>query len=96
MADADAERWFEIESPQPSIKSIIVGKDALGFKIDIYGANPAENFEGGDTIQDRVSHVISILNRYVGPESTWLDYDTREPVHVWDALTALSDLEEWT
>lgn len=95
MHSQDSERWFEIESPQPAIKSIIVGKDILGFKIDIHGIDPNEHFEGGDSIQDRVSQVIRILNGYVGPESTWLDYDSREPVHVWDALAALSDLEEW-
>ena len=95
MPSQETERWFEIQSSQPTIKSIIVGKDSLGFKIDIYGIDPNEHFEGGDSIQDRVSHVICILNSYVGPESKWLDYETREPVHVWDALAALSDLEEW-
>jgi len=89
------ERWFEIESPRPEIRSIVVGKDRLGFKIDIYGVNPDEHFEGGDQIQDRVSHVIETLHKHVGPDSKWVDYETREPIHVWDALAALSELEEW-
>jgi len=89
------ERWFEIENPRAGIRSIVVGKDSLGLKIDIYGDNPDEHFDGGDQIQDRVSHVITTLHRHVGPESTWVEYDTRERIHLWDALSALSDLEEW-
>jgi hypothetical protein len=89
------ERWFEIDSPNPRIRCIVVGKDSLGFKIEIYGVNPDDHFDGGDQIQDRVSHVIETLHKHVGPESTWVDLDTREPIHVWDALAALSDLEEW-
>ena len=74
MAD---ERWFEIQSPKAGIESIIVGKDILGYKIDIHGLNPDDRFEGGDTIQDRVSDVVRILKRYVGPDSKWIDYHTR-------------------
>jgi hypothetical protein len=91
----DQERWFEIESPRHDIRSIVVGKDALGFKIDIYGINPGEHFEGGDQIQDRVSHVIRTLHKYVASDSKWVDCETREPIQAWDALAALSDLEEW-
>src|SRR5687768_16608774 len=50
------ERWFEILHPKAGISSVVVGKDTLGFKIDIYGDDPDEHFEGGDQIQDRVSH----------------------------------------
>ena len=89
------ERWFEIESPKPGIRSIVVGKDALGFKIDIHGTNADDRFEGSDTIQDRISSVVRILRRYVGSDSGWVDYDTREQVHVWDAIVALSELEGW-
>jgi hypothetical protein len=88
------ERWFEIEDPKPGIRSIVVGKDSLGFKIDIYGINPDDHFEGGDQIQDRISHVIETLDRYIGPDSRWVDYDTREPIHAWDAIAALNRLEE--
>ena len=87
------ERWFEIEAPKPGIRSVIVGADTLGFKIDIHGDDPAERFDGGDTIQDRVGDVISVLDKYVTSDSRWVDYETREPVHVWDALSALSALE---
>lgn len=90
----NSECWFEIEAPRPGIKSIVVGKDSLGFKIDIHGANPDDQFAGSDSLQDRVSHVIKILESYIGPESKWVDYGTREPIHVWDAMVALSDLEE--
>jgi hypothetical protein len=90
----DEQRWFEIESPTPEIRSIVVGKDKLGFKIDIYGVNAHDVFEGADTIQDRVSQVIGILHSHIGPSANWVEYDTRAPVHVWDALAALSDLEE--
>jgi hypothetical protein len=89
------ERWFEIESPTPEIRSIVVGKDSLGFKVDIYGSNPDECFEGADQIQDRLSHVIETLHKYVRADSRWVDYETRKPIHVWDALAALSELEEW-
>ena len=95
MENDKNERWFEIEAPQRGIKSIIVGKNSLGFKIDIYGVNEGDHFEGGDCIQDRVSHVIITLKSYVRPDSAWVDFHTREPVHVWDALAALSELEEW-
>jgi len=87
------ERWFEILEPRLGIRSIVVGKDARGFKVDIHGTSSDDYFEGGDTIQDRLSDVISILKNYVGPDSKWIDYVTREPVHVWDALTTLSSLE---
>lgn len=89
------ERWFEIESPNPRIRSIVVGKDSLGFKIEIHGVNPTDHFEGGDQIQDRVSHVIETLHKHIAADSKWVDCDTREPIHVWDALAALSELEEW-
>jgi hypothetical protein len=89
-----SERWFEIESPQPNIKSIVVGTELGGFRIYIYGINPDDRFEGADTVQDRLSATIRILRNYVEPESTWLDYETRDPVHVWDALAALSDFDE--
>jgi hypothetical protein len=89
------DRWFEIESPRRGIRSIIVGKDSLGFKIDINGDNADDHFEGGDQIQDRVSHVIQTLHKYVGTDSKWVDYKTRQPIHMWDALAALSSLEEW-
>lgn len=89
-----SERWFEIESPKPTIKSIIVGTELGGFRIYIYGINPDDRFEGGDTVQDRLSDAIRILRNYVQPECIWLDYETREAVHVWDALAALSDFEE--
>jgi hypothetical protein len=88
------ERWFEIESPKPEIRSIIVGKDALGFRIDIHGVDPGDHFPGGDQIQDRIRHVIDTLHNYVGADAKWIDYETRQPVHVWDALAALSELEE--
>jgi len=42
-----------------------------------------------------LSQVIAILANYVRPESEWIDYDTREPTKVWDALVALSELEEF-
>lgn len=89
-----SERWFEIESPQPSIKSIVVGTELGGFRIYIYGSNPDDRFEGGDAIRDRLSDAIRILRNYVQPESIWVDYQTRDRVHVWDALAALSDFEE--
>jgi hypothetical protein len=57
--------------------------------------NPTDHFEGGDQIQDRVSHVIETLHKHIGSDSKWVDCNTREPIHVWDALAALSELEEW-
>jgi hypothetical protein len=95
MADDERERWFEIMAPRPDISSIVVGKDVLGFRIDIHGSNGARGLYGDDTIQDRVSQVIRILGEYVGPESEWVDYETREPVRVWDVLVALSELEDF-
>jgi hypothetical protein len=89
------ERWFEILHPKTGIRSVVVGKDALGFKIDIYGEDPDERFEGGDQIQDRVSHVLTTLHKHVGPDATWVDFDSREPITSWDAIAALSRLEEW-
>ena len=80
------ERWFEIELPQPGIRSIIVGTELGGFRIYIHGTDPGDRFEGGDTIQDRVSHLIRILRNDVRGDCVWLDYDTRDAVHVWDAL----------
>lgn len=28
------------------------------------------------------------------PEIDWIDYETREPIHVWEVLIALGELEE--
>jgi hypothetical protein len=89
------ERTFEIEFPTPQIRSIIVGKEGPGFKIDIHGVDPNERFEGGDSYQDRIASVVRILSNYLGPESKWVDWETRQPVHVWDAIVSLSELEEW-
>jgi hypothetical protein len=94
MTTEAGERWFEIESPQSGIESIVVGTDLGGFRIYINGSARQDRFEGGDTVQDRLSAMIRILRTYVGPESVWLDYETRKPVHVWDALAALSAFEE--
>lgn len=87
------ERWFEIIRPQAGIKSVVVGKDALGFKIDIYGDDPSKHFEGADQVQDRVSQVVSTLHKHVGHDAQWVDFATREPITAWDAIAALSDLE---
>jgi hypothetical protein len=84
---------FEVTATHPGIKSIIVNKDALGFKIDIHGTNEGDRSEGGDTMQDDVGSVIRILSKYVRSDSAWVDYSTRETVHVWDALVALSQRE---
>ncbi len=89
------ERWFEILRPKTGIRSVVVGKDTLGFKIDIYGDDPDEHFEGADQIQDRVSHVMDTLHKHVGPDARWVDFDTREPITSWDAIAALSRLEDW-
>ena len=94
MTTGDRQICFEIMSPRADISSIIVGMELGGFRIDIFGANGDRGFEGDDMIQDRVSHLVSILKNYVGPESVWLEYGTQERVHVWDAICALSDREE--
>jgi hypothetical protein len=87
------EPCFEIEFPQPTIRSIIIDVEARGlFKIDIHGVDPAERFDGGDTLQTELGSVIRILNRYIGSQSIWVDYETREPVDVWDALAALAEV----
>lgn len=87
------EVWFVVESANPEIQTIVVGRNCLGYRIDIHPSDEVK-FEGDDTIQDDLGSVLRILKNYVHSSARWVNCDTRQESHVWDALVALASIED--
>ena len=85
MQQVFSERWFKISSPIPGVKFVVLGRDALGWKLDVYG-HDSNDWPDGDTYQDSLEELLPFLGRYVDATSIWADYNTGEQLSMLDAL----------
>lgn len=83
------ERWFKVTSPNPAIHFVVVGRDQLGWKMDVHGSRD-EAWPDGDTYQDTFDELVPFLAKYVDASSVWSDFDTGEVLPVWDALVRVN------
>ena len=83
------ERWFKVTSPNPNVTFVVVGRDKLGWKMDVHGLDD-QGWPDGDTYQDTFDELVPFLGKYVDATSAWSDFDTGKTLLVWDALVSVT------
>lgn len=83
------ERWFKITSPNPAVTFVVVGRDQLGWKMDVHSLSD-QAWPNGDTYQDTFDELVPFLAAYIDASSLWSDFDTGETLQVWDALVSVN------
>lgn len=83
------ERWFKITSPTPGVDFVVVGRDSLGWKMDVYGYEHNE-WPNGDTYQDTLDELVPFLAQYTDGSSVGSDYETGDILPMLDALVSVT------
>lgn len=83
------ERWFKVTSPNPAVTFVVVGRDQLGWKMDVHGSSD-RTWPDGDTYQDTFDELAPFLAGYIDSSSVWSDFDTGETLPLWDALVSVN------
>ncbi len=88
MSRPFTERWFKVSSPHGGVDFVIIGRDALGWKMDVHGYEHNE-WPDGDTYQDTLDEFLPFVTKYIDNASTWTVHDTGEELTMLDALMSV-------
>jgi len=79
-------KGYKISSFREGIDYVVIYRDSIGWKMDVYGENRF-NVKGGDVYQDNVDELMPFLKLFIDEDSTWVDFDNDEPTSLWNMLS---------
>ena len=83
------ERWFKVSSPVEGVNYVLIGRDSIGWKMDVLGHSSNE-WPDGDTYQDTLDELLPFVAKYVDHASVWSDFETGAPLPMFDAITSIT------